>query len=123
MNLFTALATFTIGVFCTVVFLVIPLVEREARRAQERGLQDALLVMRGAIKQYSAERGELPKSLDDLVKAGLIAQIPIDPVTQRREWRLTIEDRWDGIKTERGIVNVHSTSKEVSSQNTYYSDW
>jgi tetratricopeptide (TPR) repeat protein len=38
-----------------------------------------LKTLRDAVSRYRAERGSLPKSLDDLVTAGLLKRLPLDP--------------------------------------------
>jgi len=64
--------------------------------------------MRDVIAQYHGDKGRYPESLDDLIDAGYLRKVPLDPFTKSTvTWRLTYEGRPgpDGI---RGLVNVHS---------------
>src|SRR4029079_15694809 len=55
-------------------------------RARESVLREDLFKLRTLIDQYAADKGSLPKSLDDLVHAGYLREIPIDPLSEQRNW-------------------------------------
>ncbi|MDQ3817013.1 MAG: general secretion pathway protein GspG [Acidobacteriota bacterium] len=91
-------------------------------KARENILKDDLFQMRKMIDQYAADRGKLPQSLDDLVKAGSLRQIPEDPITERPDWKLdTGEDA--GAKGKVGLINIHSSSTEKSVEGKPYNEW
>ncbi|MBA2732923.1 MAG: hypothetical protein H0U54_08550, partial [Acidobacteria bacterium] len=71
---------------------------------------------------FTADRGFLPQSLDDLAKAGYVREIPIDPITDEKDWKVTMGEDPNN-KGKRGIVDVHSASTAKSSEGTLYSDW
>src|SRR6188768_2773797 len=55
--------------------------DRMAARTKEQTLKDDLRTMRKAIDQYTVDRERAPASLDDLVSAGYLHEIPLDPFT------------------------------------------
>ncbi len=118
-----AATTFTAGVTGTVVYYVIPLVEREARITREIALQDNLRNLRKAINRYADSTGELPRTLNDLVEAQMIPSIPFDPFVEKREWKVMMGDELNGSRVKSGIIDVRSTSSEKSLDNTSYSEW
>jgi general secretion pathway protein G len=96
--------------------------EKSVSLPRETVLRDNLYQLRKSIDVYSAERGALPQALDDLVKAGYIREIPDDPVTERKDWKVVIADD-PNAKGRKGIADVHSASAEKSSEGSLYSDW
>jgi general secretion pathway protein G len=85
-------------------------------------LRDELMAMRKAIDMYAADQGQLPKSLDDLLKAKYLREIPADPITKKPDWKLiTGED--PNRQGETGIVDIRSSSSERSIEGQPYSEW
>ncbi|HYO90638.1 MAG TPA: prepilin-type N-terminal cleavage/methylation domain-containing protein [Pyrinomonadaceae bacterium] len=90
--------------------------------ARETVLRDDLFQMRKAIDQYTADKGELPKSPEDLA-GKYLREIPVDPITNERDWNwVTGEDPY-ATEGGTGIVDVKSSSTEEASDGTRYSDW
>ena len=50
-------------------------------------LKENLWQMRRAIDQYAADKGKLPQSIDDLVTVGYLREKPVDPITEKDEWK------------------------------------
>lgn len=89
--------------------------------ARETVLRDDLFQMRKAIDQFTADKGALPQQPEDLV--GYLREIPVDPITQERDWQwITGEDPY-ATEGGTGIVDVHSSSPEQASDGSYYKDW
>jgi len=99
--------------------------ERSVTRAKEAALKQDLFVMRHAIEQYSLDKLTAPQSLDDLVTAGYMREVPMDPITRERDWRVTYEDvALSPDQSGTGITDVHSASDQLSPfENTPYSTW
>ena len=74
------------------------------------------------IDQYAADTCRHPESLRDLVRAGYLREIPIDPITEQRDWR---EVRYcvEGRFYYCDLTDVHSSSTAVSSLGTPYNSW
>lgn len=99
--------------------------ERSVLRAKEAALKQDLFVMRHAVEQYTLDKQAAPQSLDDLVSGGYLREIPTDPITRRKDWRVDYEDvLLSPEQTSAGITDVHSSSDQVSSfESTPYSSW
>jgi general secretion pathway protein G len=99
--------------------------ERSMVRAREAVLHQDLQTLRSAIDQYTLDKEKAPGSLDDLVQAGYLREIPVDPMTRNRDWHTEFENVLQSVdQTSSGITDVHSTSDAVSSfEGTPYSSW
>ncbi len=98
---------------------------RSHLRAKEAALKQDLLVMRQSIEQYTLDKQMAPQSLDELVTGGYLREIPTDPITQKKDWRVDYENVvLSPDQTGTGITDVHSASDQVSSfERTPYSSW
>ena len=97
---------------------------RTVLAAKEATLREDLFTMRKMIDQYAADKGKLPQSLQDLQSAGYIHQIPVDPMTDAADWQVEYGDDPGSPGGDQGVVNVRSSSNEVSSDgSTRYSEW
>lgn len=99
--------------------------EMSITRAKEAALEQDLSVMRRAIDQYTIDKEQPPQTLQDLVDAGYLRGIPVDPFTRQPNWRTT-EDSvvLTPEQTQYGITNVHSRSDQISPfTKTPYSSW
>ena len=112
-----------ICVSCAGASCVLPFVRKRATQVRETALLDTLSYMRKAIKGYSAQKHRLPRALDDLVDAGFLPKIPVDPVTDETKWQVVIGDQLNGSKVKPGVVDVHSYSTAKSSRGNQYSEW
>jgi general secretion pathway protein G len=94
-------------------------------RSREAVLKQDLRVMREAIQQYTLDKLAAPQSLDDLVSAGYLRQVPVDPITQQRDWKTESEDiLLSPEQTTVGISDVHSASSETSKfESSAYNTW
>lgn len=99
--------------------------ERSADRAREAALHSDLFTMRKAINDYTLDKEAGPESLDDLVTAGYLREIPIDRMTGAKDWTTeTDELMLSPEQTSSGISDVHSASEKVSPfDGTAYSSW
>ena len=94
-------------------------------RAREAALEQDLSVMRRSIDQYTIDKQQPPQSLQDLVTAGYLRGIPVDPFTRRSDWQTTEDNvALTPEQTQFGITDVHSNSNDVSPfTKTPYSSW
>jgi general secretion pathway protein G len=93
--------------------------------AREAVLKEDLHVMRQAIDSYTMDKQKGPQSLDDLVQAGYIKEVPVDPMTHSNStWVTATSDVLESVdQTEPGINDVHSGSDVVGSNGQPYSSW
>jgi general secretion pathway protein G len=99
--------------------------QQSVLRAKESSLKQDLSVMRQAIQQYTLDKEAAPQSLDDLVSAGYLGGVPVDPITRAKDWQTVSEDvLLSPDQTTTGITDVHSGSDQVSPfEHTAYSSW
>lgn len=93
--------------------------------AREAVLKEDLYRLRDAIDQHYADKGEYPASLDDLVSAGYLRELPVDPFTRSRDTWQTIlaePDPNNPIATI-GVYDVKSGSDATALDGSKYSDW
>ena len=112
-----------ISIIIILAAVALPQYQKVIMHARETVLRDDLFRMRSLIDQYAADKGKLPQSLDDLVTAGYMREIPTDPITDQKDWNVATGE--DPYSTEggSGVTDVHSSSGETSTEGTPYSDW
>ena len=95
------------------------------QHAREAALKTNLQTMRNAIDNFTMDKMAAPQSLEDLKTAGYLREIPIDPITQQKDWVLDFEDvALSPTQSGTGITNVHSASTLASKfDNTPYNTW
>ena len=112
-----------IGILATVA---VGQYQRAIVRAKEATLKENLFVMRSAINQYFADKGEYPFDLQTLVDDDYIYRMPKDPITESTQtWVVTYSDVGDeeDISEEQGIVDVNSGADGDSTEGTPYAEW
>jgi general secretion pathway protein G len=114
-----------ISMILILVSIAIPVYTQSITRAKESVLRQNLFTLRSLISQYTLDKQKAPQSLDDLVSAGYIKQIPSDPMTGKPDWTADQEDTtlMSPDQQETGIDDVHSGSSQPSSDGTPYSSW
>lgn len=114
-----------IAIVVILMSIAIPRYERSIQHARETVLKEDLTTLRSVIDQYTLDKQKAPQSLQELVDAGYLRQIPKDPITNSRESWVPVTD--DTImspdQTQPGIMDVHSGSEATSSEGTAYSTW
>ena len=91
---------------------------------RERTLRQNLFHLRQSIDQYTIDKQQSPQKLDDLVKAGYLREIPIDPFTRRSDtWIVEKESVTLAVGTQPGITDVRSSSPETGCDGTNYNTW
>ena len=92
-------------------------------KAKETLLKEDLHTMRKLIDQYEADRELLPQSLDDLVSAGYMREVPIDPITGEKDWVTETGESTIARDGQQGVVNVRSASGDTAADGTRYNEW
>ena len=103
--------------------IALPQYQKTIMATREAVLRDDLYKMRSLLDQYAADKQKLPQSLDDLVTAGYMRELPVDPVTGQKDWNVTTGEDSSSTTSEQGVTNVHSASPDTSSEGTPYSEW
>jgi general secretion pathway protein G len=95
------------------------------QRSREAVLKHDLMIMREAIDNFTLDKQAAPQSLDDLQQAGYLREVPMDPMTQAKDW----DPVFDNIvlspeQVTTGMVDVHSHSGLTSRfEGTAYNTW
>lgn len=106
-----------LAIIATLTTLVAPKYFQQIDRAKEVVLKHNLKMLRLSIDQYRRDRGFSPEELESLVSDGYLRQLPIDPVTDKR-------DSWQVKRDDAGqLINVHSGSQKNSLQGMPYANW
>jgi general secretion pathway protein G len=87
-------------------------------------LRTDLRTMRHAIDNYALDKQEPPHSLQDLVDAGYLRALPVDPITLKPDWVPVLEDPIvsPDLKAQ-GLYDVHSSSSRVATNGSRYNAW
>jgi general secretion pathway protein G len=113
------------AIIATLATIAIPSYINAVRHADEAVLREDLQTMRQAIDSYTIDKEKAPQSLDDLVQAGYLKSIPIDPITKTQDTWLTdtSDTLMDIDQTAGGIDNVHSGAQSIATDGSSYNTW
>lgn len=114
-----------ISMFVIVILLsvALPAYQSSVQHARETVLKENLFQMRRAIDQYSADKGKLPQSLDDLVTGKYLREKPIDPVSYKAEWSEVKGEDSASPDKEEGLTDVKSLAEGEDSEGKKYEDY
>jgi general secretion pathway protein G len=114
-----------ISIMLILISIAVPAYNRTIIHARESVLRQDLFTLRSVIDQYTEDRQKAPQSLSDLVSAGYLRQLPVDPMTNSNSsWQVVQEDVLQSVDQQQpGISDVHSGSNATSSDGSPYSDW
>jgi general secretion pathway protein G len=93
--------------------------------ASEAVLHQDLTLMRDAIDQYYADKGQYPGSLDALVTDGYLRKIPEDPFTKSGSSWQTVPSEPDpnNPTAQAGVFDVKSGSDRTALDGSKYAEW
>src|SRR5437870_3950506 len=96
-----------IAMFIMIILIsvAVPTYERSVRHARETVLRENLWQIRRQIDQYRADKGKLPKTVDDLVSAKYLHEKPVDPILDRAEWNEIQGEDINSSEGDQGMVN------------------
>jgi general secretion pathway protein G len=117
-----------ISIILVLISVALPAYNQSILRARESVLRQNLFTLRSVISQYTLDKQKAPKSLDDLISAGYLKQLPKDPMTGTNDSWAVDEDTdtilsLDQQQDTAGINDVHSGSSGVGSDGTPYNTW
>ena len=103
--------------------IALPQYQKTILATREAVLRDDLHNLRKLIDQFATDKQKLPQSLDDLVAEGYMRELPKDPMTGQPDWTVTTGEDPNSTKGDQGVVDVHSSSGDTSSEGTPYNEW
>ena len=112
-----------ISIIIILAAITLPQYQRTIMHTRETVLRDDLYKMRSLIDQFAADKGRLPQSVDELASEGYIRDVPVDPFTGEKDWAITTGEDPNSTEGEQGMTDIHSSSSEISTEGTPYSEW
>jgi general secretion pathway protein G len=114
-----------ITIIVILITMAIPIYNNTIRRSKESVLKNNLFTLRTVIDNYTYDKQKAPQSLQDLVTAGYLREVPVDPMTgSNQTWKVILEDANQAVsQSEPGIYDVRSGSDKIGLDGTPYSDW
>ena len=114
-----------IGIILILISFAVPNYQQSIIKAREAVLRQDLYSLRESIEQFTEDKLRGPQSLDELVSANYMKQLPLDPFTNSRtSWQVEQGDILLSIdQNEPGISDVHSGATGVGSDGTPYNTW
>jgi general secretion pathway protein G len=113
-----------LSIMLILMAVAVPVYNQSIVRARESVLRQDLFSLRSVISQYTLDKQKAPQGLDDIVQAGYLPRVPVDPMTGQSNWEVVQEDVLLAVdQSEPGISDVHSASSGTASDGTAYSSW
>jgi len=112
-----------ISIIVILAVVIMQQYQRTITHTKETVLREDLFQLRKMIDQYAADKGKLPQSPDELVNAGYMHEIPVDPITGEKDWQWEVGEDSSSAEGGQGITNVHSASSDPSTEGTEYNTW
>jgi len=112
-----------ISIIIILAAVTLPQYQKTITATREAVLRDDLTKMRMLIDQFAADKGRLPQSIDELVTEGYMREVPLDPFTAQKDWAITTGEDPNSIDGQSGMTDIHSSSSDVSTEGTPYSEW
>lgn len=114
-----------IAMFIMIILLsiAIPTYQRSVQQARETVLKENLWQMRRAIDQYSADKGKLPKSIDELVEGKYLREKPVDPILEKAEWDEVQGEDTNTPDGESGLKDVKSLAEGEDQDGVAYNKY
>lgn len=112
-----------ISIIIILAIIVLPQYQKTVLQARESVLKDDLAQMRKLLDQYAADKGQLPQSLEDLASSGYLREVPVDPITGEKDWNVITGPDPNSAEGGQGVVDIRSSSGDLSTEGTPYSEW
>jgi general secretion pathway protein G len=113
-----------ISLIMILLAVAVPTYRQSIQQTRDTVMKQNLFTMRNLIQEFTLDKQRAPQSLEDLVQAGYLKEIPIDGCTGQRDWVVVQEDTLLAVdQNQPGITDVHSACALTASDGTPYSNW
>lgn len=114
-----------IAMFIMIILLsvAVPTYQRSVQHAKEVVLKENVWQLRRAIDQFTADKGKLPKTIDELVESKYLHEKPIDPVLDKAEWNEIQGEDINSPDAEQGLTDVKSLAEGTDSNGVAFSEY
>ena len=113
----------TMFIMIILLSVAVPTYQRSVLHARETVLKENLWQMRRAIDQYTADKGKMPKTIDEMVASRYLYEKPIDPIRNEVEWDEVQGEDPNSQDGESGLKNVKSLAEGTDSEGVEYSKY
>lgn len=114
-----------IAMFILIILLsvALPTYQYTVQHAKETVLKENIRQIEKSIDQYAADKGKLPQSIQELVEAKYLREVPVDPITEKAEWNEVQGE--DGFSSEggQGLIDVKSLAEGEDSDGKRYDEY
>ena len=112
------------AIISILVAVAVPIYQKTILRAKESLLKQNISTLRTVIDEYTFDKKKAPQQLQDLVTAGYLRAVPLDPITGNDLWITIMEVALTAVdQTDPGIWDIRSRSDLKSLEGTPYSEW
>jgi general secretion pathway protein G len=117
-TLIELLTVFTI--IALLLTLAVPRYFSAVDKTKETVLKENLYQMRDALRQYYADKGKYPESIEALAAEKYLRSVPVDPVTESVETWIAVppDDPQKG-----GVYDVKSGAPGSALDGSVYAEW
>lgn len=114
-----------IAMFILIILIsvALPTYQSTIRNARETVLKENLYQMRKAIDQFTADKGKLPQSIDELVEMKYLREKPVDPVTETAEWEAVMGEDPNDPEGGQGLTDVKSLAEGEDDTGRKYKEY
>lgn len=114
-----------IAMFIMIILLsvAVPVYQRSVQHARETVLKENLWQMRRAIDQFAADKGRLPKSVDELVENKYLREVPTDPILEKAEWKEVQGEDTNSPDAEQGLKDIKSLAEGQDTDGKEFSEY
>lgn len=110
------------AIVALLVTIAAPRYLQSVDRAREATLRTSLGVMRDAIDRFAADRGRYPQSLEELVTARYLRNLPEDPMSGRRDAWVLLAPAPDSV-LQGQVSDVRSSAAGRGRDGALYAEW
>ena len=120
-----SLLELVIAMFIIIILIsvAIPTYQRSVQQARETVLKENLWQMRRQIDSFTADKGHLPKSVEELVEEKYLREKPKDPISDKDEWDEVQGEDPNDPDGGGGMVDVKSMSEGEDSEGVAYTKY
>jgi general secretion pathway protein G len=113
-----------IAMFILIILLsvALPTFQYTVQHAKETVLKENIHQIEKQIDQFTADKGRLPQSLDELVEAKYLREKPVDPILEKAEWEEVMGEDPSG-EGKQGLIDVKSTADGEDSNGKSYKEY
>lgn len=108
------------AILALLLALALPRYFNHLESSRETILKQDLAVMRDAIDKFHGDRSRYPESIDELVSARYLRDLPVDPITDRADtWQIVAPEG----EAAGAVYDIRSGAPGVSRDGSAYADW